>query len=173
VSKAAAPSSRNQVASRLDKFRAFLVERGAEVLTPTNPWEVLRIRACGGVHVLYSDKGGALTSTPVIDAAWIAFRTNCAWNGASKTGRMGSRKRSVMARTLLERDGDACFYCGKPLGNDETVEHLMPRAQGGPNHIANCALAHDTCNKSAGHLSVMEKIKLRERMRSEKEGVTP
>jgi len=44
----------------------YLKERGAEIIPPTNPYEVLRFRACGEIQVIYRDKNGAVT---VPDAA--------------------------------------------------------------------------------------------------------
>ena len=40
----------------------------------------------------------------------------------------------------------------------------MPTTCGGPDHLANMALAHRRCNERAGTLSLFAKIRLRERM---------
>lgn len=60
---------------------------------------------------------------------------------------------------------DCCFLCWEALGEDVTVEHLVPVSQGGTNHIGNKVLAHAECNQKMGHLSVMEKIRMREAIR--------
>jgi 5-methylcytosine-specific restriction endonuclease McrA len=67
---------------------------------------------------------------------------------------------------LLRRDGNECFFCGKPM-EDPTIEHLICRQFGGGNNLANLALAHRACNRTGGHLSVVEKVRLREAMRAE------
>lgn len=63
---------------------------------------------------------------------------------------------------LIARDGNECFFCLSPLGQLKSVEHLVPVAHGGPNHISNKFLAHPDCNRAAGHLSAPEKIRIRE-----------
>ena len=146
------------------RFKAFLSERGAEVMAPTNPYEVLRFRANGAVAVVYRNANGLLNiQGDVFTAAWKAFRENAAWRGANRTKRRTERLPAIKA--LRARDGNDCFYCGEPVADaDASVEHLVPVTAGGPDHIANMALAHKLpCNLAAGHLSVMEKIALRER----------
>src|SRR5690606_9091714 len=64
---------------------------------------------------------------------------------------------------LRRRDGDACFYCGRTVSKaDATIEHVLSRTYGGPNHTANLVLAHLGCNAMAGALPVASKIRLRE-----------
>jgi len=73
-----------------------------------------------------------------------------------------------MFNALLRRDGNACFYCGEPTGEDDrSLEHLVARAHGGPDHLSNLVLAHRRCNAVAGHLSAMEKIRIREQRRED------
>ena len=61
---------------------------------------------------------------------------------------------------MLERDGDTCFYCGKPLENYCTVEHILSISNGGTNSIENLVLSHDKCNREAKSLSCYEKMNL-------------
>jgi 5-methylcytosine-specific restriction endonuclease McrA len=49
-----------------------------------------------------------------------------------------------------------------------TIEHLVPVAHGGPNHLSNCFLAHKRCNAAAGTLSAAEKVRLRDAMRAKR-----
>lgn len=50
-------------------------------------------------------------------------------------------------REKLQRDGSCCAYCGNSLGEGEaTVDHVIPRAHGGPDHISNFILACTACN---------------------------
>lgn len=150
-----------KLAKRLPALKDWLCERGAEVLEPTNEWEVLRFRAGYVTHVVYKNARGELT---------INMRTHhiidCFLGGQSWTAGVAVERRrySTDERALLKRDGDRCFLCQLPLDSDVTVEHLVPVSQGGTNHIGNKALAHEACNQRMGHMSVMEKIRLRESM---------
>lgn len=74
--------------------------------------------------------------------------------------------RAARIAYLIARDGDGCLYCGRPIDPSAcTVEHVVARAAGGPDHASNLALAHTECNAAAGHLSVAEKLRLAIRMR--------
>jgi hypothetical protein len=149
---------------RVANLNAWLTSRGAEVLAPTNEWEVTRWRADGETHVLYRRKTGFLSMSPAVEKAVFAFLGGKPWSAGVATPRRS--RSSTEVRTLLVRDGDECFLCGHALGDDCTVEHLVALAHGGPNHIANKALAHERCNNLMGHLSLMQKIRLREETRA-------
>lgn len=154
-----------QLARKLPAFKDFLAARGAQVLVPTNDYEVVRFKAGSAVGIVYRKATGQLTYDGVARAALNAFMSGGQWSAGIKTPR--KNRSSVTVRRLLERDGDNCFLCGRPLGEDMTEEHLVPVTAGGPNHIANKALAHKGCNMRMGHLSVMEKIALRDRIRGQ------
>lgn len=48
---------------------------------------------------------------------------------------------------LAQRDGDGCVWCTEQVDLLEaTVEHLVPRARGGPDHLDNLLLACRRCN---------------------------
>jgi 5-methylcytosine-specific restriction endonuclease McrA len=50
-------------------------------------------------------------------------------------------------RNLYRRDRFTCQYCGRQPGSEElTVDHVMPRAQGGISTWDNCVLACIGCN---------------------------
>ena len=139
------------------KFTAALVAAGGELLAPTNPYEIMRFKTRFGVGVVYENGRGVRT-----------------WNSEAKQVRdhLASQKGGTLApvivrgrRTgkgtvvrLMDRDGAACFFCGVALETDVTIEHLVPVAHGGPNHISNLFLAHADCNQQAGHLSAPEKV---------------
>jgi len=160
-------SQRDQFAKRQEAFEAWLAARGAEVLAPTNEWEMLRFRTDRGVSIIYRKANGTLTMTGEAKPAYDGFRSpngaNGGWRGAERSARRS--KSSPTCRALRQRDGDACFYCHREVApEDESVEHLVALTHGGPDHIANMVLAHARpCNAEAGHLSVMEKIRLREK----------
>ncbi|WP_442854274.1 HNH endonuclease [Brevundimonas sp. Root608] len=44
--------------------------------------------------------------------------------------------------------GDACRYCGAPLGKGGEVDHLTPVARGGTSGISNLTLACTPCNRA-------------------------
>jgi 5-methylcytosine-specific restriction endonuclease McrA len=51
-------------------------------------------------------------------------------------------------RNIFKRDHFTCQYCGKQPGSDElTLDHVVPRAQGGESRWDNCVLACLDCNK--------------------------
>lgn len=51
-------------------------------------------------------------------------------------------------RTLYKRDNYTCQYCGKKPGSEElTVEHVIPKAQGGQTTWENTVLACVDCNR--------------------------
>ena len=157
--------------TKIQNFRNWLRANGAEILTTTNEYEVARWKANGATHVLYSS---GKANAPDALVAWRCFVDGKKWRntaqkkgGILKDGGMGlvgrqREKKSVLIRTLIARDGDGCFYCKLELGEDITFEHMLSKTHGGGWHVENLVLAHTRCNQSASHLSVMEKVRLRE-----------
>lgn len=48
---------------------------------------------------------------------------------------------------LFERQGDYCWYCEKAFSfGDLTIEHIIPRSEGGTTSLENCILACIHCN---------------------------
>ena len=84
-----------------------------------------------------------------------------AWGVAN----LNSDRKRQLVPLVEARDGKRCFYCGDPLGEDRTLEHLLSLADGGTHHVNNLVLAHLKCNERAGDGPVMKKILLRENMR--------
>lgn len=141
-------------------FRAQIVEAGGEMLAPTNPYEVMRFRTKHGVGVIYSNARGARTWNAEAELARAHIERK---QGSLAPVKIAGRRRSASTvNALIARDGGGCFFCRTDLGSDITVEHLVARAHGGPNHISNLFLAHEACNRRAGHLSAPEKIAMRE-----------
>lgn len=65
-------------------------------------------------------------------------------------------------RNVFKRDNYTCQYCGKQPGvADLTIDHVVPRAQGGQSSWTNCVLACFRCNsKKADRTPVQAGIKL-------------
>ena len=134
------------------------------MLVNTNEYELVRFKYDGVTSIIYRKESGSMTFTGESGAAYTAYSGNTEWK--PKTKRSQIKKSSVIIRTIRERDGKNCFFCGKEvLQEDETKEHLVARVHGGPNHISNIFLAHKLCNVKADHLSAPEKIKIHDKAR--------
>lgn len=164
-------------------FLAWLAEQGAEVGKPTNPYEVVRYKAYtpgamkAGTHVVYAKESGLLTFSAATKAHYETFLTGGRLVGAfvsrfdtpTTEGPAAEPKPSKSAKVrqkLLERDGPDCWFCGTVMGDDCTIEHLVPKSEGGGNRLANYALAHQRCNARAANLPLVQKIALRGEMRA-------
>jgi 5-methylcytosine-specific restriction endonuclease McrA len=55
-------------------------------------------------------------------------------------------------RNLFHRDANTCQYCGRRLDTRElTIDHVLPRVQGGISSWTNCVLACVPCNRRKAH----------------------
>lgn len=146
------------------KFNQWLRSMGAEVLLPTNPYELSRFIANGGTHVIYVNKKGAINALGFSLECIKAFKAGKTIDmGYTKTARTPNAKRKAV---LLKRDGRDCFYCGLPMNDNEiTVEHLIALDNGGNNRLENLMLAHEKCNNEVGNLPLTIKLNKRDRMR--------
>jgi 5-methylcytosine-specific restriction endonuclease McrA len=55
---------------------------------------------------------------------------------------------SFSRRNLFKRDHATCQYCGvQPGGEELSIDHVVPRSQGGVSSWENCVLACVPCNK--------------------------
>lgn len=145
----------------IDNFKEWLILQGAEILPPTNEYESLRFKG-REVGVVY--KSGKTSNNYTVHAM-KCFMKKQTWSG--KPVNVGRKPGYVKEKIkLLERDGSNCFYCGKSLDDDITVEHLQPLVTGGKNTLSNMVLAHEHCNQVAGILTIVEKVNLAIRMRA-------
>jgi 5-methylcytosine-specific restriction endonuclease McrA len=62
----------------------------------------------------------------------------------------GGRPSARLAVYILRRDGYRCAWCG---GTATTVDHVVPRIDGGTDDPSNCVAACERCNKSKGRRS--------------------
>jgi hypothetical protein len=63
---------------------------------------------------------------------------------------MSAEMRRGKISRLLTRDGGHCWLCEGWLGDDITLDHVVPRAKGGTNQDSNLRLAHGRCNAERG-----------------------
>jgi 5-methylcytosine-specific restriction endonuclease McrA len=70
---------------------------------------------------------------------------------------------SFSRRNIFKRDHYTCQYCAKQPGMEElTLDHVIPRAQGGESRWNNCVLACLECNKrKADRTPEQAKMRLR------------
>lgn len=149
------------------KFKAWLLQNGAEIRVPSNEYELARFTTPEGVGVIYRDRSGAVSSlVGGANEAWSAWKTGSPWTVGSRAKRKNS-KRDHRIKAILSRDGDRCFFCGTVLDGDITIEHLVAVAHGGPDHLSNLALSHERCSQRADHLSVAEKVRLRDELHAQ------
>lgn len=75
------------------------------------------------------------------------------------------KKRIRLRRAVRQRDGDDCWLCGGLMlfgkvtsGDYATLDHVVPRAQGGTHDLGNLKLAHQRCNNLRGNAPVAERL---------------
>jgi 5-methylcytosine-specific restriction endonuclease McrA len=65
----------------------------------------------------------------------------------AKYEKVPERKVAFSRANLYKRDTHTCQYCGKRPGTAElTIDHVLPRAQGGQSTWTNCVVACVKCN---------------------------
>jgi len=79
---------------------------------------------------------------------------------------MKAAQRIKLFETIYARDGGRCVYCGvethrlaKRLSrspNLATLDHVVPRSEGGPLKLANLVLACQACNNRRGVMDAEE-----------------
>lgn len=141
-----------------NKFKTFLRSSGAEVLDPTNPYELVRFRTENGVSVMYTGRRGN-SFTGEAQEAWDAMQSKNTWT-IMPNGLKEKKRKLALVRS---RDGDECFYCGKQTDdNSRSLEHILAVEHGGNNSAANLVIACKPCNQAVGHSPIIEKIKYRD-----------
>lgn len=139
----------------INKFSKWLTKMGAEILPNTNEYEALRFKG-REVGVLY--KSGKVSNNYTSEAI-RCFHLNTKWNGRPvNVGRKPGYKKEKAQ--LLKRDGSNCFLCGKPLGDDITLEHLIALSCGGKNNLSNMVLMHEACNQEVDNIPISKKVEI-------------
>lgn len=49
-------------------------------------------------------------------------------------------------RSMLIRDNYACQYCGKKVGKNASIDHILPKSRGGKTNFINCVTCCRDCN---------------------------
>jgi 5-methylcytosine-specific restriction endonuclease McrA len=77
--------------------------------------------------------------------------------------RFPPKKVKFSRRNIFLRDNYQCQYCGvKPAMSELTIDHVLPRAQGGKTSWENVVLACTSCNTSKGNRTPEQaKMKMR------------
>jgi len=93
--------------------------------------------------VIKEDESGKKLHSPSFEMGMPrVIRVRNAWVKRKKTAVPFSR------RNIYIRDNGECQYCGKHLKTDEyTLDHVIPRSQGGVSSWANLVLSCVRCNK--------------------------
>jgi hypothetical protein len=139
----------------LTKFKRWLENNGAEILPNTNDYELIRFKG-KETGVIY--KTGKMSGR-YAEEAFNCYKQGVPWNGRPiSTGRSYSYVKEK--KQLLKRDGWNCFYCGLPLKDDVSLEHLIPLTQGGLNILSNMVLAHEKCNMELWNKTICQKVEV-------------
>jgi 5-methylcytosine-specific restriction endonuclease McrA len=69
--------------------------------------------------------------------------------GEEKPLSRNSQRRNAKRNAIVERDGPDCWLCGRPIyGEEATLDHVKPAAEGGRGTLDNLKLAHSECNNA-------------------------
>lgn len=149
-----------------ESFHHWLKQNGLEDQPVTSPHEVFRFRYTLGVFVLYAGKRGYAFNCADMMTAYRAFAAGkpCPFKPGSR-----ARKNGRGSKWMLQvRDGLLCFYCGLHMEDaDISEEHVLSLIHGGSNRLENKVLAHKACNGTANNNAVIDKIRLRDRLRAQ------
>lgn len=160
------------VVAKLPAFRLWLEQNGAEILSPTNPYEVLRFKAGDTTHIIYRNLKGRYTCDDKTKEIAGIFAQKLPWRATPALPRLkGKEVKSCYIKALVDRFGWACCYCDITLDPSTcTLEHFLALTHGGPNMIQNMGLSCAPCNQAVGHLSIVEKIRFAVMKRRKSDG---
>lgn len=158
-------------------YERWLTDSGAAILPTTNPYEVLRYTLPRDgkfdTFVIYQKKNGRMTWPGDTWKHYKAFAGNGhlilpddpVERAVVRKKNNGTSKPKQKRVKLVARDGTDCWFCGQEMAEDDrTIEHLVPKHDGGGNGLTNLVLAHAMCNHYAADAPLAEKIDLRAQM---------
>lgn len=61
--------------------------------------------------------------------------------------------KETFRKLVFRRYGNSCFYCGDEA---TTIDHIIPKSQGGISSFSNCVPACSPCNEAKGSMNVDE-----------------
>jgi 5-methylcytosine-specific restriction endonuclease McrA len=64
--------------------------------------------------------------------------------------RNASRNAKIRTK-LLDLQGGCCALCGSPIGDDGSLDHILPKSRGGTNRQTNLRVVHRSCNVRRGN----------------------
>ena len=129
--------------SRLDSFRTLLLDSGCRPMCAI-PWtRALVLDLTDKVDVMEYYDQVVRTATDVWPLpAVVRLRQYL---------RLRRRPVALTRRNLILRDQATCQYCGDmPIQRELTIDHVIPRSQGGPTTWENVVLACGSCNRRKG-----------------------
>jgi 5-methylcytosine-specific restriction endonuclease McrA len=72
-------------------------------------------------------------------------------------GKIPQHRLKLSRRNLFRRDKCSCQYCGRQLKSiDATIDHVIPKAQGGKTNWKNCVISCLKCNNHKGNRTPKE-----------------
>lgn len=95
------------------------------------------------------NEGIAPPSKKKRDHAATVDERGLTWDPVRRSGKHASVRRRV-----LEAYGDTCHLCGKP--GAKSMDHVIPRSQGGKYSLSNLRPSHAVCNQDRGVMPVEE-----------------
>jgi len=71
--------------------------------------------------------------------------------------RMGGWRSVRLRRLVIEAYGTVCHLCGREIDGTVSVDHVIPRSQGGTDDIENLRPACQRCNSKRGNKPLFRK----------------
>ncbi len=62
------------------------------------------------------------------------------------------------AKLAYRESGGLCTYCGEPVGNKRSLDHIFPISKGGSNTFENVTVVCVSCNSKKGNRSVLRLV---------------
>lgn len=64
----------------------------------------------------------------------------------TRYNKIPTQKLSFSRQGVYKRDGGHCQYCGKKVGTDATLDHVLPKSRGGATSWSNVVISCRPCN---------------------------